>query len=160
MYITGKYILSGLGDLTDVFAIRDKVFVEEQGIPYELEHDDKDSEAIFALAFEEGEDFKKPVATGRLLFLEENFKIGKIATLKEYRGMGYGDFVVRMLIDKAFTMGAKQIFVDAQVTAVDFYKKIGFRNIGEEFEEAGIKKQPMVVEPHTCTRHCHDIKAE
>ncbi len=154
MYITGKYILGGLGDLTDIYKIRDKVFCEEQGVPYDLEHDGNDEGAIFALAFEEGEDFKKPVATGRLLFLEDEFKIGRIATLKEYRKMGYGDFVVRMLIDKAFTMGAKQIFVDAQLHAVDFYKKIGFRPIGEEFEEAGMMRRKMVVEPHTCTRKC------
>ncbi len=154
MYITGKYILGALGDLDEVNSIRDKVFVEEQGIPYETEHDDKDKEAIFALAFEEGEDFKKPVATGRLLFLEDSFMIGKIATLKEYRKMGYGDFVVRMLIDKAFTMGAKEIFVDAQLPAVDFYKTIGFRCVGDVFEEFGIRRQRMVVEPHTCKRNC------
>ncbi len=154
MYITGKYILGALGELDDIYAIRNKVFCEEQGIPFEVEHDDRDKEAIFALAFEEGEDFKKPVATGRLLFLEDSFKIGKIATLKEYRKMGYGDFVVRMLIDKAFTMGAKEIFVDAQLTAVDFYKTIGFRTVGDVFEEAGLKYQKMVVEPHTCKRNC------
>ena len=154
MYITGKYILGALGDLDEVNSIRDKVFVEEQGIPYETEHDDKDKEAIFALAFEEGKDFKKPVATGRLLFLEDLFMIGKIATLKEYRKMGYGDFVVRMLIDKAFTMGAKEIFVDAQLPAVDFYKTIGFRCVGDVFEEFGICRQRMVVEPHTCKRNC------
>ncbi len=155
MYITGKYILGGLGDLSDIISIRDKVFIDEQGVSPELEHDGKDVEAIFALAFEEGEDFKKPVSTGRLLFLGDEFKIGRIATLKEYRGKGYGDFVVRMLIDKAFTMGAKEIFVDAQLHAVDFYKKIGFRPVGDVFEEAGIMHQKMVVEPHTCSRLCN-----
>ncbi|MCR5585558.1 MAG: GNAT family N-acetyltransferase [Lachnospiraceae bacterium] len=154
MYITGKYLLGSLGDLSDVIAIRDKVFIDEQGVAPELEHDGKDNEAIFALAFEEGNDFKKPVATGRLLFLGDEFKIGRIATLKEYRGKGYGDFVVRMLIDKAFTMGAKEIFVDAQVQAVGFYKTIGFREVGDVFEEAGMQHQRMVVEPHTCTRQC------
>ena len=74
--------------------------------------------------------------------------------MKEYRHKGYGDFVVRMLIDKAFTMGAKEIFVDAQLHAVDFYKTIGFRPVGDVFEEAGIEHQKMVVEPHTCTRQC------
>ncbi|MCR5824540.1 MAG: GNAT family N-acetyltransferase [Lachnospiraceae bacterium] len=154
MYITGKYILGGLGDLSEVFTIREKVFCEEQGLPLEKEQDEDDKEAIFALAFEEGEDFKKPVATGRLLFLGEKFKLGKIATLKEYRKMGYGDFVVRMLIDKAFTMGAKEIFVDAQIPAVDFYKTIGFRCVGEPFDDEGIMRQSMVVEPHTCKRNC------
>ena len=154
MYITGKYILSGLGDLSEVFSIRKKVFCDEQGLSPEAEREEKDDGAIFALAFEEGEDFKKPVATGRLLFLDDEFMIGKIATLKEYRNKGYGDFVVRMLIDKAFTMGAKQIFVNAQFGAVDFYKTIGFRTVGDPFDESGIMKQKMVVEPHTCTRHC------
>ncbi len=154
MYITGKYILGGIGDLTEVFSIRDKVFCEEQGFSPELERDGKDIEAIFALAYEEGEDFKKPVATGRLLFLGDEFKLGKIATLKEYRKKGYGDFVVRMLIDKAFTMGAKEIFVDAQISAIGFYKTIGFRIVGDVFTEDGTDKQKMVVEPHTCSRQC------
>lgn len=157
MYITGKYILGALGGLEDILKIRRKVFIEEQGIPEEIELDGQDDKAIFALAYEEGEDFKTPVASGRLLFLGDEFKIGRVCTLKQYRKKGYGDFVVRMLIDKAFTMGAKEVVVDAQLPAVDFYKTIGFTEIGEQFEEAGILHQKMKVNPCTCKRHCQEM---
>ena len=43
--------------------------------------------------------------------MEEYYKIGRIAVKKECRGKKYGDFIVRMLVDKAFTMGAKEVFV-------------------------------------------------
>ena len=149
MYITGKYILGGLGDLTEVKNIRSTALNESE---------DEDCEAIFALAFEEGEDFKKPVSTGRLLFLGEEFRIDQVVTLDEYRNKGYGDFVVRMLIDKAFTMGAKEIFVDSDLSLTEFFGKIGFRKVGDAFILNGREKIRMVVEPHTCTRLCSSIK--
>ena len=82
---------------------------------------------------EQGEEI--PVATGRLIFLENWFKIGRIAVKKECRGKHYGDFVVRMLLDKAFSMGAKEVFVGAQAHAISFYERIGFVKQEEEYYE-------------------------
>ncbi|MGK0244471.1 MAG: putative GNAT family N-acyltransferase, partial [Pseudomonadota bacterium] len=65
-------------------AIRYKVFVEEQGVPVELEWDEMDASSWHALAFT---DDGTPVATGRLL---PDGHIGRMAVLETARGTGVG----------------------------------------------------------------------
>lgn len=156
MLIQGKILAYG-DDLTEVFQIRKKVFVEEQGIPEELEFDDLDSQAMHVIVYEEDPNwkndkaYKKAVATGRIIFDGTTCKIGRIAVLKEYRNMKYGDFTVRMLLNKAFTAGIDEVRLDANCSVQAFYEKIGFHVAGEPFAEAGIEHLPMII-------HMYDIK--
>lgn len=152
--IQGKYLLAGVHDLTEVFAIRDEVFGKEQGFFEAVGPDEEDAAAIFALAFEQG----IPVATGRLLFLEDTFRLGRIAVKKEYRGKKYGDFIVRMLVDKAFSMGAEEVLVGSQRQAIPFYQKIGFAETGEHYLEGNREHYWMKIAPTTCCRECQKQK--
>lgn len=168
MYIQGKYLLAGLHDISECLAIRKEVFGEEQRFPSAATEDADDKSAVFVLAYEttvnnstsnvEYEALKKehkiPIGTGRLVFLGDMYKIGRIAVKKEFRGRGYGDFIVRMLVDKAFLMGAQEVYVGAQEHAVSFYEKIGFVSQEETYEEDGILHQMMKIMPHTCKREC------
>lgn len=163
MYIQGKYLLAGLNDISECLAIRKEVFGGEQGFPTAAGEDADDSSAIFALAYEteiatlpDGttEERLIPVGTGRLVFLGDIYKIGRIAVKKEYRGKKYGDFIVRMLVDKAFAMGAKEVFVGAQKHAIDFYKTIGFEELEDEYYEDEIYHKMMKIMPITCKRDC------
>ena len=160
MYIQGKYLLGGLNDISECIAIREEVFGGEQDFPTAAREDEEDRDAIFALAFEtkdNGELF--PVGTGRLIFLADQFKIGRIAIKKEHRGKKYGDFIVRMLVDKAFSMGAKEVFVGAQEHAIPFYEKIGFVPLDEEYYEDGIYHKMMKIMPSTCKKDCGNHKS-
>ena len=93
--IRGKYLTSK-DDIAPVLAVRNAVFVEEQGFSAEGERDAYDDMAIYALAFnEEG----APVSTGRLFVDRDGqFTIGRVCTLRAYRGQGYGDLIMRMLL--------------------------------------------------------------
>lgn len=63
-----KYTLSkGLNNSPDARAIRQSVFVEEQGFEYEF--DDIDETALHLVLYDENDN---PCATGRLLRLHEN----------------------------------------------------------------------------------------
>ena len=62
---------------------------------------------------------------------------------REERGKKYGDFVVRMLADKAFNSGINEIYVGAQTQAIGFYETIGFKVCSEEYIEAGIPHKLM-----------------
>lgn len=137
--IRGKYIV-GTGDITDALAIRKTVFQEEQNIEAELDFDEKDEYAMHIVVYN---DENQAVATGRMIAQPERMFIGRIAVIKEERGKGYGDFVVRMMLDKAFECGAAEVTVHAQTHAVGFYKKLGFLPCGEEITEAGIRHLPM-----------------
>ena len=116
--------------------IRFKVFVEEQGVPREIELDAIDPQCIHALAFEDG----RPVGTGRLL---PDGHIGRMAVLEEWRGRGVGSGILESLIRKARERGEAEVVLSAQVHAVPFYKRHGFKAMGEIYEEAGIPHRTM-----------------
>ena len=144
-----------MDDISECLAIRREVFGEEQQFLTAASENLEDKEAIFVLAYETNEQGERfSVATGRLIFLEDRFKIGRIAVKKEFRGKHYGDFIVRMLIDKAFSMGAKEVFVGAQAHAIPFYERIGFIGQKEEYFEDGIYHLVMKIVSSDCQKDC------
>lgn len=161
MYISGK-IIFGNGDLSDAFLIREKVFVEEQRIPEEMEFDDHDSIAFHVIAYEDNTAKKDSdqltekiaVATGRLTFDGDICRIGRVAVLKEYRGKRYGDFIVRMLLNKAFSSGIKRVTINTQTSAEEFYRKIGFKRVSDSFMEGKIEHCEMVILDYEVTKEC------
>ena len=117
--------------------IRDEVFVREQGVPVELEHDGKDPDCVHVLAsLKDG----TPVGTGRLL---PDGHIGRMAVRKTWRGQGVGGAMLALLIEEARTLGHLETALNAQVSALDFYRSFGFEEIGERFIEAGLQHQAM-----------------
>lgn len=153
--VKGKFLTPQDPELQDCFEIRKKVFIDEQQIDPDLEYDEWDRFAKFA-AVCEGD---KIVGTGRIIFDGETYKIGRIAVLKEVRGRGYGDFIVRMMIDNAFSNGAKEVHIDAQKHALGFYEKIGFKVCGDEHLDAGIPHFPMVITRADFSTPCGHCKA-
>lgn len=137
-----KFIKSNDCEFELVKRIRTTVFTNEQGADAVTEFDDYDSQSDFALLFESD----KPIGTARVVRLDKGFKIGRIAILKEYRGRGYGDLIVRVVLRRAFEKGADTVYVDAQNYAVPFYEKIGFKVIGNEITDRGLPHIPMSIE--------------
>lgn len=138
--IQGK-ILSYGDDLTDIFNIRRKVFIEEKGIPEEKVFDQLDKEAMHVLVYENISNCsdkrtvdkkKTPVAAGRIRYEDNVCKIDNVAVLKEYRNNQYGDFTVRMLLNKAFTAGIKDVQLLTTEDVTDFFRKIGFKVTTQE----------------------------
>jgi predicted GNAT family N-acyltransferase len=123
------------------YPIRFTVFVHEQGVPEELELDADDAMAWHAVVLDHG----KAIATGRLL---RNGKIGRLAVLKEYRGLGLGSELLKTLVSYGRQEEIKQFFLHAQTTAIGFYERHGFNAIGLPFEEAGIDHIKMLLTPH------------
>ena len=116
--------------------IRFTVFVEEQGVPLEIELDEQDPLSIHVVAFEN----RKPVATGRLL---PDGHIGRMAVLKDWRRRGIGALMLQALIERAKERGCAEVALSAQVHAVPFYRAHGFVPQGDEYLEAGIRHQAM-----------------
>jgi len=116
--------------------IRFTVFVEEQGVPIDIELDGQDVLSVHALVFDED----KPVATGRLL---PDGHIGRMAVLKDWRRRGIGALMLQSLMERAKERGYPEVALSAQVQAVPFYRAHGFEAEGEEYLEAGIRHQAM-----------------
>ncbi len=126
-------------DLEKVNEIARCVFEEELGL---AEADDRESFALSALVCAEG---SVPAGAGRLLFDGERFVIAEVAVLPAYRGKGYGDFLVRLLIDRAMMSGARTISLDALSGTEGFFAQTGFTTRGEIFAWGGGRWQPMTL---------------
>ena len=118
-------------------AIRAKVFIEEQGVPQELEWDGLDEHAYHVMALAAD---GTPIGTGRLL---QDGHIGRVAVLQEWRGKGVGRALLDLLLVVANKMGYEEVKLNAQVRVVDFYLRRGFVAQGKEFMEAGIPHVAM-----------------
>jgi predicted GNAT family N-acyltransferase len=121
--------------------IRETVFIAEQAVPPELEWDADDATAVHFLALE-GE---YPMGTARLL---PDGHIGRVAVLKDWRGLKVGDKLIRAVIAEAEKRGLKQQMLSAQVHACAFYERFGFEVVSGEFLDAGIPHVDMVRHSH------------
>jgi predicted GNAT family N-acyltransferase len=122
--------------------LRHQVFVVEQGVPEELEIDSHDeAEAIHFLGYIDD----APVASARLCVFGQLAKIQRVVVIKEYRGQSLGRMIMQHMMqfvrDNAL---APTVGLDAQTYAVSFYEGLGFKPIGEEFDDAGIEHIHMV----------------
>jgi predicted GNAT family N-acyltransferase len=125
--------------MEQAWALRRRVFIEEQHVPEEIELDLDDARALHALALE-GE---RAVGCGRMLAHGDHVKIGRMAVLAERRGAGVGRRVLQFLVECARQRGYRRAMLDAQLHAEGFYLKLGFTPVGEVFEEAGIMHRKM-----------------
>jgi predicted GNAT family N-acyltransferase len=116
--------------------IRFAVFVEEQGVPREIELDDMDGRSLHAVAFVDG----AAVGTGRLL---PDGHIGRMAVLRAWRGRGIGGEILARLVEHARRRGDREVVLAAQVHAIAFYRAHGFAEEGAEYLEAGIPHRDM-----------------
>jgi len=125
----------------DAFAVRREVFVEEQGVPEELEWDEYDekSRTIHFVAYDDGD----PVGAARVRPKSEGVgKVERVATLEERRGEGIGRALMAAVEDAARTEYEKLV-LHAQRHAESFYADLDYERVGEEFEEAGIPHVEM-----------------
>jgi predicted GNAT family N-acyltransferase len=121
------------------YAIRRRVFIEEQKIDESLELDHYDLSALHVLALDNGQ----TAGCGRVVLTAAGAKIGRMAVLPERRGRGIGRIVLDRLVEIARHNGAKLAYLHAQLPVEEFYLKSGFRSVGEVFEEAGIPHRRM-----------------
>lgn len=112
--------------------VRDAVFVQEQGVPRELEWDGLDANASHFLAINEA---GQAIGCARLL---DTGQIGRMAVVASERGRGTGRRLLDAAIEKARQDGHGEVFVHAQTQVARFYREAGFLPEGKEFMEADI----------------------
>jgi len=111
--------------------IREDVFVKEQNVSREEEFDGDDHNCVHVIVTENG----KPLGTGRLC---TDGRIGRVAVVKEARGMGVGRIVMQALENHARRSGMNRLWAHAQIHALGFYEGLGYRAEGNTFMEADI----------------------
>ena len=118
-------------------SLRREVFVDEQGVPPEIEWDGQDPQCRHVVALDaEG----RAIGCGRLL---PDGHIGRLAVRRNWRGQGVGAALLDALIELARGDGHREVALNAQTHALAFYARRGFAPSGEPFIEAGIPHQAM-----------------
>jgi predicted GNAT family N-acyltransferase len=121
-------------------AIREAVFIVEQGVPEELEWDGLDPSSTHVLA---RNNRGEAIGTARM---QPEGKIGRMAVLRNWRGRGVGRALLQKLLDLAVQQRLMRAMLAAQIHALGFYERAGFQAIGEPFMDAGIPHRIMVKE--------------
>jgi len=127
--------------MDETYKVRFDVFVHEQHVPKELELDEYDDQAIHVIALNEQDEV---VGCGRLILNASSAKIGRVAVRKEYRKLHFGKAICEELIRIAQSENIQKITLGAQLSAVEFYKKLGFTEYGTVYMDANIKHIHMV----------------
>jgi predicted GNAT family N-acyltransferase len=122
-----------------LMSIRTRVFVEEQGVPSELERDAWDPLCTHALA---ADGAGRAIGTGRLL---PDGHIGRMAVLASERGRGVGSAVLVTLMQVARERAMSEIRLHAQLRAKPFYERHGFVVTSGLYLEAGLEHVDMLV---------------
>ncbi|GAB3736863.1 GNAT family N-acetyltransferase [Hymenobacter agri] len=138
------YRITDLRDLDAAFTIREKVFQQEQGVPVELEfdqHDRTDARHYLARAAD-----GTPAGAARWRETGKGVKLERFAVLADFRNQQIGAALLHaVLADVQATLPDAQVYLNAQLRAVPFYERHGFRKEGEMFEEAGIQHYKMLL---------------
>lgn len=132
--------------------LREEVFMKEQGFGFD--YDEHDDEAWHIVGYDKG----TLIGTARAYKLSESeYKIGRVAVKKEYRGGYIGDLMMKTLQDKIVTCGGSTAVVSAQVGAKGFYLKEGYTPCGGEYDEGGqphIEMRLDLTHPHRRCCNC------
>ncbi|MCE7794784.1 GNAT family N-acetyltransferase [Salipaludibacillus sp. CUR1] len=121
-------------ELKDVYKVRREVFILEQGVPEEIEIDNKENEAIHFVVYREG----LPVGAGRLRTEETTAKAERVCILKEARRKGLGSLLMKKMEESAKAEGLTKFRLNAQLHAEPFYIETGYKTVSEQFYDADI----------------------
>lgn len=126
--------------------IRRRVFINEQRVPEALEWDglDEDPKTCLHLLAESRD--REPIGTVRLLIADQSGHIGRMAVLPAWRGHGIGKALLDAVLSLANQQRLTNTWLDAQVQAIGFYQRAGFKISSDEFLDAGIPHRRMTLQ--------------
>jgi len=139
--------VASAAELADHFAIRHRIFVDEQAIFAESDLDlhDRDASVVALIGYCDG------VAAGtvRLFAIEPADGIwqgDRLAVLAPYRTRGLGAPLVRCAVATAGVLGGRLMSAHIQLANVRFFQRLGWQTRGEREIYAGLVHQPMSIE--------------
>ena len=130
-------------ELHAILAQRERVFIIEQNCPYQ-DADDYDLVCWHLACYCDG----SLAACLRIVDAGHKYaeaSIGRVLTVKEYRGLGLGRQLMQEAISGFEAMYAYQdIRISAESYLLDFYQSFGFKPVGAEYLEDDIPHTEML----------------
>ena len=126
-------------ELAAALALREEVFVGEQGVTVDADRDGRDPEALHLVAVD-GE----VLGTCRMLIEPGGTaKFGRLCVRASARGRGIAAALLDAAEAEARAAGARRIGMHAQTDALGLYERAGYTPYGERFDEEGIEHLGM-----------------
>lgn len=139
-----------ISELYEIVKARYEVFACEQEITCENDFDDKDKECIHLFVIDNENGYEKVVGYCRLLppgLSYDDASIGRVLVLKEYRGKGLArEMMIKAINEIEKNYKVNKITLSAQCYIKELYKFVGFKEVSEQYEEAGIPHVKMKFE--------------
>lgn len=130
-------------ELYAIMRLRNEVFVVEQQCVFQ-DADNKDQQCHHLMLWNDSylAAYARLVPAG-ISFAETS--IGRIITNSKFRGNGTGKVLMTLAIQESEKLfGSGPIRIGAQVYALPFYERFGFKADGAEYDEDGIPHVEMV----------------
>ena len=129
----------GLNNYEICSEIRKTVFMLEQG--FLVDYDIVDDTCTHCVLFVDN------IAAGCARFyLDENnhYHLGRFAILKQYRKCGYGKVIIEAIENEIVKLNHHEILLSAQVNAVKFYEKSGFKVVSDVYLDEHCEHVDMI----------------
>ncbi len=131
-------------DIGTCMALRRAVFIDEQNVPEHEEVDGEDDACTHILA----RLGSVPAGAARYRYRQDAgrhyAKIQRVCVPEGLRGHGVGAAVIGFIVDQVREEKRCRIIrLGAQTHALAFYRKLGFREYGAEYDDAGIPHRDM-----------------
>lgn len=128
-------------ELYEILRSRAEVFSVEQAIIY-VDMDGMDKDSIHLFIMEEGriQSYLRIIKPG---VKYPNASIGRVLTLLPSRRKGYATMLMRKALDIALKLSLS-VEIEAQAYLTDYYKRLGFIAVSDEFILEGIPHVSMI----------------
>lgn len=113
--------------------LRREVFVDALKFKMDEEFEKDESKYIHCCLYEKNE----LIAYARVAIQDGNIRVGRVAVRKDKRRNGHGRQIMFWAETEALKHNRNDVEVHALSSVVDFYKKLGYVAVGEEFIEEG-----------------------
>ncbi|MFV0247954.1 MAG: GNAT family N-acetyltransferase [Tenacibaculum sp.] len=142
-FVVKKFNSLYVNDLYEILQIRSEIFVIEQNCIYQ-DIDNKDKKALHII----GRKNDKIAAYARVFdsgVLFDTPSISRLLVVKAERGHGYGNSLLNTAISAVYNnFKNKNISISAQFYLIEFYISHGFKTVGKQYLEDGLKHIKMI----------------
>ncbi len=121
----------------ELVSLRYKVLMQPLGLKFLDYHRELEANYLHIGCIEELDD----ALVGGVMLApidNETIRMLQVAVDSKYQGEGVGKKLVDYAIKRAKKTGYKQMYMNAMLSVVDYYEKMGFEKVGDVFEDKGI----------------------
>lgn len=130
-----KILDHGTPEYRQMVKLREDILRRPLGMSFSADELDKEKDNLLMAAYEEDQ------MLGCCMLVEEEpgtVRLRQMAVVNDLQGKGIGKALMQFAENLARDRGFRKITMHARKNALGFYEKMGYRKIGEEFQEITI----------------------